>query len=159
MDFINIFLFLVILPMNTFSRTICFTIPVGAEYCATLLDYQKINNQLEATIEVTPEVWESIDLIMLFNLRWDVRNEGKIIGEKNVQLKIFLDKKIYEDLSRRGELPDKNSFLSSDVKHPIRSAMNWFATEVTEEVDLPEALKNMGTLREGFTTQWKDDFK
>lgn len=147
-------------PMNPPTDSVCFTIPAGAEYCAALLEYRHVNNRIHATIEVNPETWESIDLIELFRLRLDVRNPGRISGTKPVQLEIVLDPKIYEELNVSGNLPpDEKAFLATGSKHPMRSALNWFAIEVTEEVDLPEGLKDMGTLREGFTTKWKDHFR
>lgn len=147
-------------PMNLSVDSVCFTIPAGTEYCAALLEYRHVNNHIRATIEVDPETWQSIDLIELFKLRLDVRNPGRISGTKPVQLEIVLDPKIYEEVNAAGNLlTDKNTFLVSDSKHLMRSALNWFATEVTEEVDLPEGLKDMGTLREGFTTKWKDSFR
>lgn len=99
-------------------------------------------------------------MIMLFNLQWNKRNEGSFSGEKAVQIKLVLDKKIYDSLYAQGDLLiDVASFLAADSSHPMRSTLHWFGIEVTEEVDLPKALKDKGTLREGFTTQWKDDFK
>lgn len=146
--------------MNTNSQTLCFSVPSGAVYCGTLLEYTHINEQAWVTIEVTPETWEIIDLVMLFNLQWNKRNPGSISGEKAVQIKMALDKSIYDALNGRNELPtDAPALLSTDMSHPMRSNLHWFAIEITEEVELPEALKNSGTLREGFTTHWKDDFK
>lgn len=146
--------------MNPATDSICFTIPAGTEYCGALLEYQHSGNQIRAVIEVGPETWESIDLIELFKLRLDVRNPGRISGTKSVQLVIVLDPKIYEELNASKALPaDQRAFLATDAKHPARSALNWFATEVTEEVDLPESLKSMGSLREGFTTKWKDTLR
>ena len=53
-------------------------------------------------------------------------------------------------------LADKDAYMSAAADHPMRSTAAWFATEVTEEVDLPEELKELGTLRTGFLTHWKD---
>lgn len=146
--------------MNSTPNTICFNIPSGTEYCGALLDFKKVNNQIHAVIEVDPPTWEYIDLLQFFNLRWDARNPGTISGTKRVQLEIVLDPKIYDALTDAGTLlVSKDAFLTSDTNHPMRSVLSWFALEVTEEVDLPEHLKSMGTVREGFTTTWKDKFR
>lgn len=151
---------LLFMTASATPQTVCFSIPAGTVYCATLLEYQQDKDQIWATIEVTPETWEIIDLVMLFNLHWNKRNAGSISGEKAVQIRMVLDKNIYDTLHAQGDLLiDTSSFLAADPSHPMRSAMHWFGIEVTEEVELPEALKDKGTLREGFTTQWKDDFQ
>lgn len=144
--------------MTTTAQTICFNLPAGAEYCARLLKFSHAGEKIQATIEVEPDVWESIDLVEMFNLRLDVRNPGRVSGSKTVQLEIVLSSKIYQALKADSRLlTDDKAFLASDASHPMRSVLNWFATEITEEVDLPDELKNMGTLREGFTTKWKDE--
>jgi hypothetical protein len=51
---------------------------------------------------------------------------------------------------------DTTAFVTADPGHPMRATTAWFATDVTEEVELPEALKEKGTLREGFTTHWRE---
>jgi hypothetical protein len=130
-----------------------------ASYQMTLLELRHIDNRLEATVEASPEVWEYVDLLMFFNLRWDVRNEGSISGTKTVQIKMVLDKNIYQSLVSSGQLlTDKNAFIESPSEHPMRGTSNWFALEVTEETDLPDSLKELGSLREGFSTKWKDDY-
>jgi hypothetical protein len=68
-----------------------------------------------------------------------------------------LDRKRYKELRSSGDLlTDKSAFIKADSQHHMRSTAAWFATEVTEEVELPEHLKEKGVLREGFTTHWKD---
>ncbi len=141
------------------SQNVCFSIPSGATSCGTLLNYEQVKNQLRISIEVDPPTWEMIDLVMLFNLRWDVRKAGSVSGQKPVQIYLALDKILYEELLAKGELlTDKDAFLSAPDNHPMRSNVSWFGLEVTEEVDLPDELKSKGTLREGFTTKWRDDF-
>ncbi|HEY5826175.1 MAG TPA: hypothetical protein VIT44_17515 [Cyclobacteriaceae bacterium] len=108
-------------------------------------------------MEAEPGIWEFIDLLMLFNLRWDVRNEGSVSGQKAVQIRMYLDSDIYNSLQKEMNLIlDEKTFLLSDSLHVMRCTKSWFATEVTEEVELPESLKGQGTVREGFTTQWKE---
>lgn len=146
--------------MSTQPSFITFKLPVGTEYQTKLLNFKHTNNQIQLTIEAEPEVWEFIDMIMLFNLRWDVRNAGSVSGQKTVQLKMYLDPNIYSSLLQETKLiTDEETFLHSDSSHIMRGTKSWFATEVTEEVDLPESLKGQGSLREGFTTTWSDNQK
>jgi hypothetical protein len=143
--------------MSSQPSCITFKLPAGTEYRAKLLDYKHSNKQIQVTIEVEPDVWEFVDLVMLFNLRWNVRNEGSVSGQRAVQIKMYLDGNIYGSLHEERKLIiDEETFLLSDSTHEMRSTRSWFATEVTEEVELPESLKGQGTLREGFTTKWMD---
>ena len=143
--------------MPTPSDTACFTLNPYKEYCSTLLQYKQTEKGVELVIEVDAETWEAADLLILFNLQWDKRHEGKISGAKPVQISMFLDRALYKSLKSSGELlADKDAYMSAAADHPMRSTAAWFATEVTEEVDLPEELKELGTLRTGFLTHWKD---
>lgn len=136
-----------------------FYTPGGVAYPVQLLDFQHKDSQLSATIEVTPAVWESIDLIMLFNLTWDNRNEGSVSGATPLRIVMMFSKDLYKEMKASGTLlTDSATFLEADKDHPMKSTKNWYITEVTEEVDLPEDLKTKGTLRQGFTTVWKNEF-
>lgn len=135
--------------------TACFSLNEHKEYCTRLLEYAHADGSIEMTVELDAETWEYADLLQFFNLRWDKRNPGKISGTKPVQISMFLDPKIYNELKASNNLlTDKSAYMNADKSHPMRKTTVWFATEVTEEVDLPEELKNKGTLREGFTTLW-----
>lgn len=135
----------------------CFSLNPYKEYCTTLLQYEHTGSGVELTVELDPETWEFADLLMMFNLYWDKRNAGSVSGTKPVQISMFLDRELYKALVNSGDLlADKAAFMAADPQHPMRSTTAWFATEVTEEVDLPEELKGKGTLREGFTTHWRD---
>lgn len=139
------------------SDVVCFSLNPHKEYCVKLIEYKDAGNGIEMTVELDPETWEYADLLMFFNLYWDKRHPGKISGMKEVQISMYLDRELYKELKARGELlADKEAYQSATPDHPMRKTTAWFATEVTEEVDLPEELKSMGTLREGFTTHWKD---
>lgn len=135
----------------------CFSLNPYKSYCGTLLEFKHTARGVELTVELDQETWESADLLMFFNLRLDKRNPGTISGAKPVQISMFLDRQLYEKLKSSGNLlEDKNAFMTADPEHPMRGTASWFATEVTEEVELPEGLREKGTLREGFTTHWKD---
>lgn len=135
----------------------CFSLNPYKEYCGTLLAFENTGTGVEMTVEVDPETWESADLLMLFNLAWDKRNPGTISGAKPVQISMFLDRDLYKKLNESGDLlTDKTAFKEAKPDHPMRGTASWFATEVTEEVDLPAELQNLGSVREGFTTHWRD---
>lgn len=144
--------------MSTDNPIIEFMLNPYAGYKMTLLELHHTNNRIEATVEANPEVWEFIDLLMFFNLFWDVRNQGAVSGSKDVQIKMILDKNIYQSLLDANQLiTDKKSLIESPSDHPMRKTVNWYATEVTEEIDLPDNLKELGSVREGFTTKWKEE--
>jgi len=141
---------------NPHDDVACFSLNPYKEYCGKLLEFHHKDGGIELTVELDPETWESADLLMFFNLDWDKRNPGKISGTKPVQISMFLDRALYQELETSGALlTDKHAFMTAKADHPMRQTTAWFATEVTEEVELPEELKGKGTLREGFTTQWK----
>lgn len=144
--------------MTPGNDTACFELNEFAEYCGTLLDLKDTGKTLQLTLEVNETTWESVDLLMMFNLAWDKRNAGTISGTKPVQIVMTLDKSLYKTLKESGNLvTDSAAFSALGKGHPMRGTEAWFATEVTEEVDLPEELKSLGSLREGFTTHWKQD--
>lgn len=144
--------------MSDSTNIACFSLNEHKEYCTSLLEYAHADSSIEMTVELDAETWEYADLLQFFNLRWDKRNAGKISGIKPVQISMYLDPKIYNELKASNNLlTDKAAYMNAGKDHPMRKTTAWFATEVTEEVDLPEELKSMGTLREGFTTHWKKD--
>lgn len=143
--------------MSNATDIACFSLNPYKEYCGKLLEFKHTDNGVKLTVEVDPETWESADLLMLFNLKWDKRHPGTISGTKPVQISMFLDRELYKKLTSSGDLlADKTAFMKADPQHPMRGTASWFATEVTEEVELPDHLKEKGTLREGFTTHWRD---
>lgn len=144
--------------MSSQIDTACFSLNPFAAYCGKLLAFKDTGTTVELTVELDPATWEFADLLMMFNLYWDKRNAGQISGTKPVQIAMFLDRELYKKLKASGELiADRAAFIAIQKDHPMRNTTAWFATEVTEEVDLPEELKGKGTLREGFTTQWRED--
>jgi len=143
--------------MSNSTNVACFSLNPYKDYCGALLEYTHTGSEVELTVEVDPETWESADLLMLFNMKWDKRNPGTISGTKPVQISMFLDRELYKKLKGSGDLlMDMTAFMTADPAHPMRATTAWFATEVTEEVELPEELKGKGTLREGFTTHWRE---
>lgn len=136
---------------------VCFSLNPYKEYCGTLLKFKHTGTGVEMTVKLDQETWESADLLMFFNLDWDKRNHGTISGARPVHISMFLDRDLYKKLSESGDLlTDKTAFRNASPDHPMRGTSSWFATEVTEEVDLPAELQKMGSVRQGFTTHWRD---
>ena len=52
------------------------------------------------TVEFAPDVWEQIDLLQLFHLRWDVRGDGSVSGTGPVQIELRLDPALAADRLR-----------------------------------------------------------
>lgn len=157
MVFVAVSLHLIFATMSASSDVACFSLNPHKEYCTALLSYKDTGKGVELTVELDPETWEYADLLMFFNLYWDKRHPGTISGLKPVQISMYLNRDLYQKLKQSGELlSDKSAFMAAAPDHPMRTTTGWFATEVTEEVDLPDELKAKGTVREGFTTHWKD---
>lgn len=128
-----------------------FRIPSGADLPARVLSADRSGDDVRLVIEVDPDAWQTIDLVMLFHLRWNVRDPGEVSGERPVQLGLRLDDALVAE-SAAVELPAGLAGLPAD--HPLRSTQSWYATEVTEAVDLPPGFTGSGELRQGFTTRW-----
>lgn len=146
--------------MTAHAQPTEFYVPVGVGYPVQLLDYKHENGRISAVIEVTPSVWETIDMVMLFNLTWNNRNEGSVSGEKPLEITMVFSKELYKEMKASGTLlTESSSFLAAGKDHPMKSTTNWYITTVTEEVDLPDHHKAMGTVRQGFTTKWKEEYQ
>lgn len=130
---------------------VVFRIPSGAGVSVEVLSAEQTSDGVRLVIEVDPDVWQTIDLVMLFHLRWDVRNPGEVSGEGPVQIHLRLDDALVATAADV-TLPAALNDLPDD--HPLRSTQSWYATEATEAVDLPPALAGSGELRQGFTTKW-----
>lgn len=132
------------------TTPLTFTTPSGAEIEVAAVSGSR-DDHVELTVEADPATWETIDLVMLFNLRWNVRDEGTVSGDTPVQLVLRLDDQLAEDFPS-GDVIDVLAALDTD--HALRSNTNWYALEVTEVVELPPELAEKGELRSGFTTAW-----
>ncbi|CAN5372425.1 hypothetical protein BH23ACT3_BH23ACT3_18890 [soil metagenome] len=134
------------------TTLLTFTTPSGAEIEVRPIDGSR-GEHVTLTVEADTATWETIDLVMFFNLRWDVRGEGTITGNTPVQLVLRLDSALADQLPD-GEVAAALARL--DLAHPLRSNTNWYALEVTEAVDLPPSLAEKGELRSGFGTTWME---
>lgn len=133
------------------ATPLAFTIPSGASVEVSPVDATRTDVGVTLTVEADPATWETIDLVMLFNLRWDVRDEGAISGDVPVQIVLRPDGDLVDQLPV-GDVVE--ALASLDADHPLRSNTNWYALEVTEAVELPPSLADTGDLRSGFTTRW-----
>lgn len=130
---------------------VTFRIPSGADLPVRVLSSTAADDGVRLLIEVDPEQWEMIDLVMLFHLRWDVRGDGEVSGDRPVQLELRLDPSL-ADSAADVDLPTGLARL--DPEHPLLSTQSWYALEATEAVDLPPSLAGKGELRSGFSTTW-----
>lgn len=129
-----------------------FRVPVGAIVPTRVLDASRVDGAIVLLIEVGQEEWEMIDLVMYFNLRWDRRNPGEIVGDGVVRILLQLD----PDLADRVTGDDVYGLLVAlPVEDDLRSTVNWYGLEVTEKVSLPPELAAKGEVRQGFTTTWR----
>lgn len=133
---------------------VAFRIPSGAELPAVGLSAGGTGADLRLLIEVDAEHWPTVDLVELFHLGLMVRGPGGVSGDGPVQIELRPAPAIVDRLADV-TLPDDLAGLDED--DPLLSVMNWYATEVTEEVELPPALSDTGELRQGFTTSWREE--
>jgi hypothetical protein len=130
---------------------VTFRIPSGADLPVRVLSASKGDDGARLLIEADPEQWNTIDLVMLFHLRWDVRDEGEVSGDLPVQIDLRVDPLLFDEV-RALDLPA--GLASLDPQDPLLSTQSWYALEVTEAVDLPPSLADTGEVRTGFTTGW-----
>lgn len=133
---------------------ITFRVPSGLPLPARLLDARRHDDEIRVTIDVGQEEWQTIDLVMLFNLAWDKRNPGEVSGENVVRLELRLDPRLTEQWSGGDDVAGALTALDADDE--LLSTANWYALEATEAVALPPSLADTGELRQGFTTYWAD---
>jgi hypothetical protein len=131
---------------------VTFRIPSGADLPVRVLSATADEAGARLLIEADPEQWQLIDLVMLFHLRWDVRSEGEVSGDRPVQLELRVDPELV-DVAADLDLP--GALAGLDPQHPLLSTQSWYALEATEAVDLPPSLAGKGELRSGFSTTWR----
>ena len=106
------------------------------------------------TVEAAPDQWETIDLLELFHLGLANRHAGSLSGNQPVQIELRLDPSVAAGLD---ELPgDVTAIAAAPAGSPLRENTNWYALAVTEPVDLPPEMAELGEVRTGFATVWAD---
>ncbi|MGB0114880.1 MAG: hypothetical protein WBP59_16800 [Ilumatobacteraceae bacterium] len=129
-----------------------FRVPIGALVPTRVLDANRVDGAVVVLIEVGQEEWEMIDLVMYFNLDWNCRHPGEIVGDGIVRILMQLDPALVD----RVVSDDVYAELAAlPVDDELRSTKNWYALEVTEAVELPPSLADKGEVRQGFTTTWR----
>lgn len=115
-----------------------------------------------ADIAMDYETYRLVDEMELFNLEKDVRGQGSedaFRPEATVEMEILLRKDIaefimitadteelfFKHLSSRSEKVPGDSVLDTE---------NWYALNVKQDVELPPALKALGTAKSGYRTEW-----
>lgn len=136
------------------TAAIAFRIPSGADLPALALSAGGSGDDLRLLIEVDAEHWPTVDYVELFHLGLAVRGPGEVSGDGPVQIELRPAAGIVDRVGGL-TLPDDLAGLEED--DPLLSTTSWYATEVTEAVELPPGLAGVGELRQGFTTSWKDE--
>lgn len=131
-----------------------FQVPLGVTVPTRVLDATRVDDAVVLLIEVGQEEWEMIDLVMYFNLRWDIRNPGEISGDGAVQILMQLDPALAGRITGDDVLAELQALPIDDE---LRSTTTWYALEVTEAVPLPPELAAKGEVRQGFTTTWRTE--
>jgi hypothetical protein len=140
--------------VSSLPTALDFRIPSGSLVPTRVLEERRDGAAVLIEIEVGQEEWETIDLVMLFNLRWDRRNPGEISGDTAVRILLQLDPALVASVDG-ADIVDTLAALPED--DDLRSTTSWYGLEVTEEVALPPALAAKGEVRQGFTTTWRDE--
>ena len=138
-----------------------FMIPSGRPLPAQMLERRRVDGDVYLTVEVGPEEWTMVDMIMLFHLGWDARNPGEIVEGGNVQIELRLSGELDDDdrsvLDGVADTEIAAAVAGLEDEHPLKVTESWYATEVTELVPLPPALAAKGEVRSGFTTVWRTE--
>ena len=144
------------------GTSIEFRLGSGATFPARALASRLVDDVVELTIEVGPEQWSMIDMVMLFHLEWSNRHEGELVEGGDVQLELRLDHELVGELQPLVDPDDATGVTIAavvaglDGDHPLLDPQSWYALRVTEAVPLPPDLADKGEVRSGFTTVWAD---
>ena len=131
-----------------------FQVPAGTLIPTRVLDASRVDDAVVLLIEVGQEEWQTIDLVMLFNLTWNCRNAGDISGNGTVRILMQLNPKLADRISTDDVMAELST---ASIDDELRSTTSWYGLEVTEAVPLPPALAAKGEVRQGFTTTWRTD--
>lgn len=150
------------LDTDTAGLPIEFRLGSGAPLPARALTSRLVDDVVELTIEVGPEQWSMIDMVMLFHLEWSNRHDGELVEAGDVQLELRLDQQFVGELQPLVDPDDRTGATIAavvaglDADHPLLDPQSWYALRVTEAVPLPPDLTDKGEVRSGFTTIWAD---
>jgi hypothetical protein len=138
----------------TAATAIDFQLNEFATVSTQALALRRAGDTVELTVAVEPEQWETIDLLELFHLGLAHRHEGSVSGAQPVQIELRLDPAVAAGLA---ELPaDPEAVTAAPAGSPLRDNTSWYALAVTEAVDLPPGMTELGEVRSGFATAWAD---
>lgn len=136
-----------------------FRSPSGGTVEVAVVGASVTSDDVRLVVEATPDAWDTIDLVMFFHLRWEIRNAGEVSGTRPVQLELRLSPALIGS-AEVGEMASSHDpvswFTGLDADHPLRSVNAWYAATVTEAVDLPPGLAGTGEVRTGFSTRWAE---
>lgn len=129
------------------SDAVLFHAPAGLPVEARLVDVSG-GDQPTVTVELPPEVWDTVDLFNLFRLEPKYRLVGRVSGDRPVRVELRP--------AAPGGVADLGARLvdlsASDPGDALLDTENWCALTVTEVV------RDDGTnlVRSGFATRWLD---
>lgn len=136
---------------------VTFRVPSGAEFELRALEATPAGDgDVRVTVEADAETWGTIDAVELFNLGFAVRGPGTLSGRKPAQIELRPGAVLRERLAGLDEVAILSELARGGADDDIVMMNNWYATEVTEAVDLPPELADKGELREGFRTAHAD---
>ncbi len=120
---------------------------------------------LVVTFHVAVDVWEHINAEELFHTDRDRRSglvEGRFEAGRPIAIDATLDDLVAKtlgltDASADVVLERLASIRPNTLDQALLSTTSWFARSVTQEVPLPDELKSMGTISEGFRMKRADE--
>ena len=136
-------------------------LPIGAPFPVDVVDAEPGLSRYQITIQVPYDTWDTIDVYEAFNLKNEVRGPGKISGDGDVRLELRLADELVPALIRRiAHLGPRDGVLELAASGDDAAELvteSWFATHVSQAVELPEELRRSGSeLRDGFSTAWAE---
>lgn len=135
-------------------------LPIGAPFPVDVVDAVPSLSRYVIRVRVRRETWTNIDELELFNLTADARKPGSLTGSGDVELELRLVDELVREVIERvaGFEPADGVAELAELgdDHPALVTESWFATNVTEQVPLPDDLADSGELRQGFSTNWAD---
>ncbi|BAN00381.1 YbjN domain-containing protein [Ilumatobacter coccineus] len=135
-------------------------LPIGAPFPVDVIDATPSLSRYVIRVRVSRDTWSTIDELELFNLVADARKPGSLTGSGDVEIELRLVDALVPDVIRRVAGLDPVDGVAELAElgdeAPALITESWFATNVTEQVPLPDDLADSGELRQGFSTRWAD---
>ena len=130
--------------------------PSGAPVPVRIIEAGERAGEIEATFELDPDTWQTVDVLYLLGLEPGARLPGRVSGEQPVQLVVRLAADVASDVADRSDLAGLVAETAATApEHPLVCTTSWRTLRVTERDDLASELAIPGaTVRRGFSTIW-----